>query len=688
MADADGSINKALAEKLKQQGNAAVASKNFAQAVAHYSQAIAHDAANHILFSNRSGALLDMGKPRDALSDANHCIELAPTWPKGHFRRGLALERMSRWQLSSQSYQTAMALDPTNTDIAACKARVDKAYEAAHDPMAAPTERECIAAAALVVDLQRLTDAATTKSLTVDHLITKYDKVKLVYTADCGRSLTAAVDIPAFTEILEEPGLAWVGPFADVRGHAAVMCKAMEKFPAFEHSLDEALTMFSPVATGSAAVAPADATSATDASKRLPPTSRFEYYYRVMSENALGCSFDDSRQVSERNISVLAPVIAMCNHSCKPTAGYTSMWDQKQQCPVLRLHSWRDIKAGEPITIAYVDTNQEKLFRMEMLRQRYGFECSCERCAAEHDDTIVFNCPKCNTGRIFGSGTVCQDCAWALDDATKSSVVLDGDWDKQRNKFSKTADDLSFADLLTCAESQEGSSSASVATGSVVHLTDARRLDLLYDRIGSLIQMCQTGRAQEAAMLFDTYLAVLAPLRPRYDVYMYQLCTLAGHVHALAGTTDRAKELYGRAVTLYTALYGPSHPYTLAVTPATTRIPKTVAEIGPIEQKRIAAGSWQASQGLPTRRLNRWLESLSASDSDPLLYPGEGNITRQLVNFAASIQRGIERGLPLGFSALPEDAFPADASVINGTEDDSAFKSFSFSLSGATAAAK
>jgi hypothetical protein len=42
--------------------------------------------------SNRSAALLKLGKARQALADADAAIALRPDWEKGHYRRGVALE--------------------------------------------------------------------------------------------------------------------------------------------------------------------------------------------------------------------------------------------------------------------------------------------------------------------------------------------------------------------------------------------------------------------------------------------------------------------------------------------------------------------------------------------------------------------------------------------------------------------
>lgn len=62
--------------------NAACQSGDFARAVALYSEAIALDPANHILYSNRSAAHIKRGQFQKALKDAVKAKDLNPEWPK------------------------------------------------------------------------------------------------------------------------------------------------------------------------------------------------------------------------------------------------------------------------------------------------------------------------------------------------------------------------------------------------------------------------------------------------------------------------------------------------------------------------------------------------------------------------------------------------------------------------------
>jgi len=67
---------------LKDKGNAALAIGDYDQAIEHYTQAIALDPNNHVLFSNRSAAFAKQGKYQNALEDAEKTVSIKPDWPK------------------------------------------------------------------------------------------------------------------------------------------------------------------------------------------------------------------------------------------------------------------------------------------------------------------------------------------------------------------------------------------------------------------------------------------------------------------------------------------------------------------------------------------------------------------------------------------------------------------------------
>jgi stress-induced-phosphoprotein 1 len=106
-----------MAEELKTKGNAALQANRFDEAIDYYSQAIKIDSNNHVLFSNRSAALVKAKKYTEALEDAEQCIKINPNWSKGYSRKGNAFEFLGRLSDAKTAYEAGLKIDPTNDQL-------------------------------------------------------------------------------------------------------------------------------------------------------------------------------------------------------------------------------------------------------------------------------------------------------------------------------------------------------------------------------------------------------------------------------------------------------------------------------------------------------------------------------------------------------------------------------------------
>lgn len=102
----------------KKLGNEAFKAADYQQAAVLYTEAITLDAKQHALFSNRAACFLKIGRYEQALSDAESCIALAPDFGKGHFRRALALQALSRYPDACGSFTKVIELEPKNKEAA------------------------------------------------------------------------------------------------------------------------------------------------------------------------------------------------------------------------------------------------------------------------------------------------------------------------------------------------------------------------------------------------------------------------------------------------------------------------------------------------------------------------------------------------------------------------------------------
>ena len=122
-------------------GNEAFSAGKYADAVEHFTAAIAIDAGNHVFYSNRSAAYAGLQNFDAALADAEKTTEIKPDWSKGYSRKGAALYGLRRFDDAIAAYEAGLAIDPESevlksglADVKSAAARANSGAGAA-DPM-------------------------------------------------------------------------------------------------------------------------------------------------------------------------------------------------------------------------------------------------------------------------------------------------------------------------------------------------------------------------------------------------------------------------------------------------------------------------------------------------------------------------------------------------------------------------
>jgi len=105
------------AQDFKNKGNDYFKNGKFREAVEWYTKAVNADRENETLYSNRAASYSALNMHTEALADADKCIQLKPQWVKGHFRRGIALVKLGRFDEAVDSFQISLKVDPDNKDI-------------------------------------------------------------------------------------------------------------------------------------------------------------------------------------------------------------------------------------------------------------------------------------------------------------------------------------------------------------------------------------------------------------------------------------------------------------------------------------------------------------------------------------------------------------------------------------------
>lgn len=97
---------------------------------AKFTEAIAIEPENHILYSNRSAAYASKKDYQKALDDATKTTEIKPDWAKGWGRKGAALHGLGDLLGANDAYEEGLKLDPNNAQNKAGLESVKRAMNA------------------------------------------------------------------------------------------------------------------------------------------------------------------------------------------------------------------------------------------------------------------------------------------------------------------------------------------------------------------------------------------------------------------------------------------------------------------------------------------------------------------------------------------------------------------------------
>ena len=137
LAPGDDAEESAIAHRLWERGNTAVAACSFHEAIAHYTEGLdcgvrASDRRS-MLLSSRSAASGLLHMWQEALEDASACVQLAPQSARAFAGKGAALEGLMQFGEALDCFRLALSLDPSDETIGMCVRNLE-AREQSHSP--------------------------------------------------------------------------------------------------------------------------------------------------------------------------------------------------------------------------------------------------------------------------------------------------------------------------------------------------------------------------------------------------------------------------------------------------------------------------------------------------------------------------------------------------------------------------
>ncbi|OVA02999.1 Tetratricopeptide TPR-1 [Macleaya cordata] len=106
-----------LADEEREKGNEFFKQQKYPDAVRHYTEALRRNPKDPKVYSNRAACYTKLGALPEGLKDAEKCIELDPTFPKGYTRKGAIQFFMKEYDKALETYQEGLKHDQTNPEL-------------------------------------------------------------------------------------------------------------------------------------------------------------------------------------------------------------------------------------------------------------------------------------------------------------------------------------------------------------------------------------------------------------------------------------------------------------------------------------------------------------------------------------------------------------------------------------------
>jgi len=112
-------LSPELAEAARQEGNELFKNRQFPEAIAKYSDAMARNPKDHVPYSNRAACYQKLMEWQLALKDAETCVTMEPTFVKGWSRKAGIHYYLKEYHKAMDAYNAILKLEPDNAEAKA-----------------------------------------------------------------------------------------------------------------------------------------------------------------------------------------------------------------------------------------------------------------------------------------------------------------------------------------------------------------------------------------------------------------------------------------------------------------------------------------------------------------------------------------------------------------------------------------
>ncbi|XP_017295634.1 histone-lysine N-methyltransferase Smyd1 isoform X2 [Kryptolebias marmoratus] len=267
------------------------------------------------------------------------------------------------------------------------------------------------------------------------------------------------------------------------------------------------------------------------------------------------------------------PSLSLVNHDCWPNCAVT--FNHGNQSAVssalhskmrMELRALRKISEGEELTFGYVDLLNLSADRQQQLKERFHFDCSCQRCSQHAGDDLM------------SAAAESKPPADKVKEVTAFSK-------ESLQKIEKAGTDGDYREALKlsheCLEKQEN-------VLADTHLLRLRVFGVATEALSHLKKFSEA--AEVARRMVEGYEKLLQPNNAQLGMAMMK----AGVVHWHAGQVEAGHNLICKAYRILMATHGPNHSVTKdleAMRSQTEKELKMLKEIDAGKKQPMAASS-------------------------------------------------------------------------------------------------
>ena len=140
--DAEDFLDDGISEEEKAKGAECFKAGDYKTAIKHYTEAIARNPKNHLLYSNRCTCFRKINQFEAALADCEKCIEICPAFAKIYNSKGQIQFYLKNYHRCIETFQKVIELEPESQGAIEATEMIQKTHIAIRAASSGPVDEQ------------------------------------------------------------------------------------------------------------------------------------------------------------------------------------------------------------------------------------------------------------------------------------------------------------------------------------------------------------------------------------------------------------------------------------------------------------------------------------------------------------------------------------------------------------------